>query len=314
MTSSNSLRPLSKLGLGAWAIGGPYEFGWGPVDDDESIETIRAACERGIDWVDTAPAYGCGHSEEVVGRAIKSLHHPCKVFTKCGRVWDTQGKVTSDLRPQSIREQWHQSCSRLGVDVIDLYQVHRPDTTTGTPLAESWTELLRMREEGKVRALGLCNVTCDQYEECENIGHVDTIQTPVNLVRSGDAELRTSAEQNGTSVLAYSPMESGLLTGRFDAARIEALPPDDWRKRSSKFSGESLAKANLVVRELKLLSNQTGFSVPALAVAWVLRQPGVTSAIVGARHPTQLSDWQDAARINLSHAEWSNIDQLTTRS
>jgi aryl-alcohol dehydrogenase-like predicted oxidoreductase len=309
MRSDNHLLgPVSRLGLGAWAIGGPYEFGWGPVDDRRSIETIEAAIDRGINWIDTAPAYGYGHSEEVIGQAFKTLSRSAMIFTKCGRVWDVSGKVSSDLRPESIREQWQQSISRLGVEVIDLYQVHRPDMVTGTPLVESWETLTRLRDEGKVKAIGLSNVTLAQYRDCAAISRVDSLQMPVNLLRPGDVALRTVAEADGALVLAYSPMESGLLTGRFDKARVEGLPSDDWRKISPKFSPENLAKAARIVDELTKMALRTGYSVPSLAVAWVLRQPGVTSAIVGARFPEQIADWQAASSINLPAAEWANVD------
>jgi aryl-alcohol dehydrogenase-like predicted oxidoreductase len=215
MKSNNHLfDSISQLGLGAWAIGGPYEFGWGTVDDYRSIETIESAYNSGINWIDTAPAYGYGHSEEVIGRAIKKLSHSPLIFTKVGRVWDSSGKVSSDLRPESIREQWQQSISRLGVEVIDLYQVHRPDMVTGTPLVKSWETLLKLRDEGKVRAIGLSNVTLAQYQDCAAIGQVDSLQIPVNLLRPGDVNLRLAAEADGAIVLGYSPMESGLLTGK----------------------------------------------------------------------------------------------------
>lgn len=305
------LGPISRLGLGAWAIGGPYEFGWGTVDDSHSIETIEAACNRGINWIDTAPAYGYGHSEEVIGRAIKTLSGSVMIFTKCGRIWDSNGKVSSDLRPESIREQWQQSISRLGVEVIDLYQVHRPDTVTGTPLAKSWETLVELRDEGKVRAIGLSNVTLAQYRDCAAIGRVDSLQMPVNLLRPGEVDLRIAAEADGALVLAYSPMESGLLTGKFDNARVEGLPSDDWRKKSPKFSQEGLAKAARIVDELARIAARTGYSVPSLAIVWVLRQPGVTSAIVGARFPEQITDWIAASSINLPSKEWADVDFLS---
>lgn len=300
---------ISRLGLGAWAIGGSYQYGWGPVDDNRSIETIESASDKGINWIDTAPAYGYGHSEEVVGRAIKTLSRPLLIFTKCGRVWDSNGIVTSDLRPQSIREQWQQSISRLGVEVIDLFQIHRPDTVTGTPLEKSWETMVKLRDEGKVRAIGLSRVTLEQYRDCATIGQVDSLQVPVNLLRPGDVALRLAAEADGAIVLAYSPMESGLLTGKFDQARIDALPSDDWRKRSATFR-ENLARATRIVDELARIGTRTGYTVPALAVAWALRQPGVTSAIVGARFPEQITDWLDAPSINLPAEDWDLVESI----
>lgn len=309
--NNHVLGPISRLGLGAWAIGGSYEFGWGPVEDSRSIETIESACDQGINWIDTAPAYGYGHSEEVIGRAIKTISHSVMIFTKCGRVWDTNGKVSSDLRPESIHRQWQESISRLGVESIDLYQVHRPDTVTGTPLVKSWETLVKLRDEGKVRGIGLSNVTLAQYRDCAAIGRVDSLQVPVNLLRPGDVALRLAAEGDEALILAYSPMESGLLTGRFDQTRVDSLPSDDWRKRSPKFSQEGLAKAARIVGALASIGDRTGYSVPSLAVAWVLRQPGVTSAIVGARFPEQISDWIDASLIDLSTEEWAEVDLLS---
>lgn len=299
---------LSPLGLGTWAIGGPYEFGWGPSDDSESLQAIRSAVDQGITWIDTAPAYGYGHSEEVVGAAIKGMTDPPLVFTKCGRVWDSSGKVTSDLRPHSIRAQWQDSVRRLNVECLDLYQIHRPDKVTGTPLEESWAELAQLKSEGKVRSIGLSNVTLDEYDRCNAVSPVDSVQPFVNLLRRGDPALRQKAAANGAYVLAYSPMESGLLTGQFDAARVSELTEDDWRKHSPRFNGEGLAKAEKVVQELRQLANLTGFSVPELAVAWVLKQDGVTGAIVGARRTSQIGRWINAASIELPDAEWGAVE------
>lgn len=308
MTSLMTLEGLSRLGLGAWAIGGPYEFGWGPVDDVTSELTIHKAYDAGLSWIDTAPAYGCGHSEVVVGRALQQMVEKPKVFTKCGRVWDSSGKVTSDLRPESIMAQWQESVARLHVDAIDLLQIHRLDTVTGTPLSESWAQLVEMRNDGRVHAIGLCNVGLKEFQECEDIGHVDSLQVPVNLMRPGDAALRVHALGAGTTVLAYSPMESGLLSGKFDAARVENLASDDWRKRSPKFAAGSRDRALPILEALTRLSNESGHTVAALAVGWVLRQAGVSAAIVGARRPEQIADWVDADQLQIADDAWASLD------
>lgn len=306
---NDPLEGISRLGLGAWAIGGPYQYGWGAVDDAESITTIRAAASEGLNWIDTAPAYGYGHSESIVGEALDGLSNPPMIFTKCGRTWDSDGRVTSDLRPKSIRKQLEQSVQRLRVEEVDLYQIHRPDMVTGTPIEESWSELADLKKEGRVRAIGLSNVNLDQYSRCAAIEPVDSLQVPVNLLRTGDTALRERAVNDGAKVLAYSPMESGLLTDQFDNERMDRLPEDDWRKNSPKFSPQALAGASPILALLRRISASSGYSAAALAVAWVLRQPGVTAAIVGARRPSQVASWIDARRLELDPSEWLELDE-----
>lgn len=299
---------LSKIGLGTWVIGGPYEFGWGPTDDDESRRVITTAIDSGINWLDTAPAYGYGHAEAIIGQTLQGMSELPKVFTKCGRVWDSNGKVTSDLRPHSIRNQWAESAKRLKVDNIDLYQIHRPDTVTGTPIEESWATLAQMKQEGKVNAIGLSNVTADQFVQCNNVHPVDSVQPFVNLLRPGDRQLREIASQTGAIVITYSPMESGLLTDSFDASRVAQLSDDDWRKKSPRFGPDGLARAHSVVHTLQQVGARHGYTVPDLAIAWVLRQAGVTGVIVGARKSAQIAAWIDAPKATISEAEWEEIE------
>ena len=302
---------LTRIGLGAWAMGGPYEFGWGPVDDDASVATICAAQDAGISWVDTAPAYGLGHSEEVVGKALRkcSVNGSLDVFTKCGRVWNSAkpGKVHTDLRPESIKAECVASLRRLGLAHITGYQIHRPDVNPEVPLEESWMTLADLSDEGKVRWIGLCNVSLSQYQACSAVRHVDTLQVGLNLFRSADESLLDACRANGTKVFAFSPLASGLISGHFDRGK---LADDDWRTKSPKFAGEELAKKLARVAEIAALAEQEDCSVAELAVAWVLQQKFVDSAIVGARQPEQLPDWINAPRREVSAGVMTAIDRL----
>lgn len=309
---------ITRLGLGTWAIGGPYEFGWGPVEDDLSVEAIMHAVRRGIGWIDTAPAYGCGHSEEVVGAALRRLGGADRplIFTKCGRIWwgKVPGKVTSDLRPSSIRQECEASLRRLGVDVIDLYQIHRPDGETGTPIEDSWGTLAELVDEGKVRWIGVSNFGAELLDRCEAIRHVDSLQPPLNVFDRGALGLLDWCQRNGAGVLAYSPMASGLLTGAFNRRRMETLADDDWRKRSPKFEEPELSRKLGVIDELRPIADQLGCTLPELAIAWVLSRPGVTAAIVGARRPGQVDDWIGAAAVALTDDILNKIDALVQAS
>lgn len=303
---------ITRIGFGGWAIGGPYEYGWGPVDDEVSVEAILHAVDRGVGWIDTAPAYGCGHSEEVVGAALRqlsSVERPL-VFTKCGRIWygETAGKVVSDLRPNTIRHECEQSLRRLGVDVIDLYHIHRPDRETGTPLEESWATLVDLVSEGKVRWIGVSNFDIDLLERCDAIRHVDSLQPRLSLLDQDAIPLLDWCRDHGTGVIAYSPMGSGLLTGAFDQQRVSSLADDDWRKRSPRFTEPELSRTLAGVERLRVIAKSRDCTLPELAIAWVLRQPGVTGAIVGVRTPEQVDDWTGAGSVVLSDASLWEID------
>src|SRR5262245_19138546 len=228
---------ITSVGFGAWAIGGGgWAFGWGPQDDAQSIATIRHAAERGINWIDTAAVYGLGHSEEVVRRALAEVpagERPY-VFTKCGMVWDEDDRMASPrqvLRPESIRRECEASLRRLGVERIDLYQFHWPDES-GTPVEDSWAEMVRLVDEGKVRAAGVSNFDVALLERCESIRHVDSLQPPFSLIRRRAAETEIPwCAAHGTGVIVYSPMQSGILTDRFTEERVRSFPEDDWRRR-----------------------------------------------------------------------------------
>jgi aryl-alcohol dehydrogenase-like predicted oxidoreductase len=304
---------LSTVGFGSWAAGGPWKFGWGPVDDDESVAAIRHAVERGVNWIDTAAVYGLGHSEEVVGHAIEPFRagEDVLVFTKCGRNWvgRPDGEIENDLRPASIRQECEDSLRRLGVERIDLYQFHWPDWTTGTPLEESWGTMAELVDEGKVRWAGVCNFDVEQLGRCEAIRHVDSVQPPLSLLtRGARATVLPWAAEHGTGVVVYSPMGSGMLTGAVDAERIAGLDPGDWRRQSPLFSEPELGRNLALVERLRPLAERLGATLPALAVAWTIAQPGVTGAIVGARLPRHVDGWLPGAELELGDSELREID------
>ena len=303
--------PFTRLGLGTWAIGGPWRFGWGPVDDAESVAAIRRAFDEGLNWIDTAAVYGLGHGEEIVGRALKGHGARDEVFvcTKCGRKTRPDGAPYGDLRPASIREECDASLRRLGVDRIDLYQIHWPDQDSGTPLEDSWAALADLVDAGKARWIGVSNFNVDQLERCEAIRHVDSLQPPLSLIRrQALTDLIPWAAAHGTGVIVYSPMASGLLTGAFDRGRLERLPDDDMRLRRPEFTDPWLSNNLALVERLRAIADELGSSVAELAIAWALAQDGVTGAIVGARRPDQLDGWIGAAQVELSQDVLRAID------
>ena len=311
---------ITTVGFGAWAIGGGgWAYGWGPQDDADSLAAMRRALELEINWIDTAAVYGLGHSEEVVGRLLREL--PARerplVFTKCGLVWDDRNPMVEArrvLRPESIRRECEASLRRLGVERIDLYQFHRPDET-GTPVEDSWNTMVRLVEEGKVRAAGVSNFDVALLERCEAIRHVDSLQPPFSLIRREAAaqEIPWCAGHD-TGVIVYSPMQAGLLTDSFTAARVAALAQDDWRRRAAEFQEPNLSR-NLALRDaLKPIARRHGATVSSVAVAWTLAWPGVTAAIVGARRPAQVDGWIGAARLELTAADLDEIAAAITRT
>jgi aryl-alcohol dehydrogenase-like predicted oxidoreductase len=295
---------ITMVGFGTWAIGGPYEFGWGPVDDAQSVEAIRHAVEAGVNWVDTAPVYGKGHSEEIVGRALEPYRvgEEVFVFTKCGRnYYGSSGKISSDLRPQTIRHECERSLARLKVDRIDMLQFHWPDPETGTPIEESWAVLGTLIDEGKVRWGGVSNFDVPLLERCEAVRHIDSVQPPLNLInRAARHDVIPWCEKHGVGVIVYAPMASGLLTGAFDRERIRRLPDDDWRRRSANFNEPRLSTNLALVERLQGIAERLQMGLASLSVAWTLSIPGVTGAIVGARSPEQVNGWLPAARAELS--------------
>ena len=311
---------ITTVGFGAWAIGGGgWAFGWGAQDDADSLAAMRHALELGINWIDTAAVYGLGHSEEVVGRLLREL--PARdrplVFTKCGLVWDERDRTAEPrrvLRPDSIRQECEASLRRLGVERIDLYQFHWPDET-GTPVEDSWQTMVRLVEQGKVRAVGVSNFDVPLLERCEAIRHADSLQPPFSLIRRDASERKIQwCAEHHTGVIVYSPMQSGLLTDTFTAARVAALAPDDWRRRSAPFLQPALGK-NLALRDgLKPIARRHGTTVSAVAVAWTLAWPGVTGAIVGARTAAQVDGWIGAATLVLTAADLDEIAAAVART
>lgn len=311
---------ITRAGFGAWAIGGGgWAFGWGPQDDAASIAAMRHAIQRGINWIDTAAVYGLGHSEELVGRLLRELpagERPY-VFTKCGLVWDEKnrmGEIRRDLRPASIRRECEASLRRLGVERIDLYQFHWSDET-GTPVEDSWGEMIRLAEEGKVRWAGVSNFDVDLLERCEALRHVDSLQPPFSMIhRDAAAEQIPWCDGRGTGVIVYSPMASGLLTEKWTVDRVRALAPDDWRRRAPDFRSPDVEK-NLALRDALLpLAKGRGMTVAAIAVGWTLAWPGVTGAIVGARSAEQVDGWIGAAGLDLTGEELDGIAKALERT
>ena len=284
---------ITAVGFGAWAIGGDRNAigHWGPVDDDESIDAIHAALDRGVNWIDTAPGYGSGHSEEVVGRALKGLADQPLVFTKCGFVWNNRFELTVDLSPESIRAETDASLHRLGVDAIDLYQIHWLEPENDPELEAAWQTLAELKSAGKLRHIGVSNLTVSQLERCEAIAPVETLQPPYSLLERGvEAELFPYTSRNDIGVLVYSPMQSGLLSGRMTRERIEGFPADDARLGDPNFT-EPLVTRNLeIVERLREIAAGHGLTPGQAAIAWTLANPAVDGAIVGFRRPEQVSE------------------------
>lgn len=311
---------ITRVGFGAWAIGGPdWAVGWGAQDDRLSVAAIRHAVERGINWIDTAAVYGLGHSEEVVREALTEIPADRRpfVFTKCGLIWDETDRKAVPQKigaPDSIRREVEASLKRLGVERIDLYQMHWP-ATDGTPVETYWQALLDLKREGKIRAAGLSNHSAAQLEAAEALGHVDTLQPPFSAIRRDVAAAELPwCDAHQTGVIVYSPMQSGLLTGRFTAERAAALPADDWRSRHPEYQGDKLTANLKLAAALEPVAARHGTSVAAVAVAWTLAWPGVSGAIVGARSPAQVDGWLDAASLELTAGDMAEIAEAITAS
>jgi aryl-alcohol dehydrogenase-like predicted oxidoreductase len=311
---------ITRVGFGAWAIGGGgWSFGWGPQDDAESLATMRHALKRGINWIDTAAVYGLGHSEVLVGKLLRELPAGDRpyVFTKCGLEWDEKnrmGEIRRDLRPAKVRSGCETSLRRLGVERIDLFQFHWPDQT-GTPVEDSWGEMRRLVEEGKVRWAGVSNFDVSLLARCGKLSHVDSLQPPFSMIRREVAasEIPWCGERD-TGVIAYSPMASGLLTEKWTADRVKALAPDDWRRRFPEFLSPN-AEKNLALRDaLRPIAKRHGKTVEEVAVAWTLAWPGVTGAIVGARSPEQVDGWIGAAGLTFSGEDLEEIANAIDRT
>jgi len=310
----NSDLKITTLGYGAWAIGGTgWDFAWGPQDDADSIAAIHRSLELGVNWIDTAAVYGTGHSEEVVARALKDWHGARPyVFTKCVMRWDDQGHVSMNYKADSIRRECEDSLKRLQVEAIDLYQIHWPPEDNGPGLEEACRTLASLQEEGKVRWIGVSNFSAAQIKRAEKIAPVTSLQPPYSLIRRQiEAETLPYCKKRGIGVIAYSPMASGLLTGAMTRERAAALPPDDFRSRNPEFQEPQLSKNIELVERLRKVGTRHGRTPGEVAIAWVLGNPAVTGAIVGARNGKQAEGVMRAGELKLTPEEISEIEGVT---
>ncbi|MDH5174250.1 MAG: aldo/keto reductase [Elusimicrobiota bacterium] len=304
---------LSTIGLGTWAIGGGnWKFSWGPQDDRESISAIRRALELGINWIDTAAVYGLGHSEEIVGKAIKGLREKPVIATKCERVWNKNGNIFGRLKKKSIRLEIEASLKRLKIEIIDLYQIHWPEPDED--IEEAWTTLGDLIKEGKIRYGGVSNFNLQQLKRVQPIHPVASFQPPYSMLERGvEKKILPYCSANNIGVVAYSPMQKGLLTGKFTRERVENLPEDDHRRRDPRFQGRELSANLKLAKELSSIAEKSGRTVAQLAIAWVLRRREVTAAIVGARRPSQIEETAVAGDWVLSQEDIADIDALLDR-
>lgn len=306
----NSDMEITPVGFGSWAVGGgDWEFGWGPQDDRDSIAAIHRALEHGMNWIDTAAAYGLGHAEEIVARALREWSGPRPyVFTKCGLRWNAQGQVQRVLNRRSVREECEASLRRLQVEQIDLYQIHWPTPGAGE-IEEAWTALAELQQAGKLRWIGVSNFDVGQLQRARAIAPITSLQPPYSLVRREveDAILPWCA-QEGVGVIVYSPMASGLLTGAMTRERVQAMAENDWRRGSAMFQEPQLSVNLALAERLRSIGGVHGRSVAETAIAWVLRHPAVTGAIVGARSAAQVDGIVGGADFRLSEVELAAID------
>ena len=306
----NSDLAITPVGYGAWAIGGSgWEYGWGPQKDDDSIAAIRRALELGVNWIDTAAVYGLGHSEEIVARALAGRPGPRpSVFTKCGLCWDGQGKLSRTFTAPSVRRECEDSLRRLKVDVLDLYQVHWPPQNDAE-FEMGWAAMAELKREGKVRWIGVSNFSVEQMKRAQAIAPITSLQPPYSLVRRGiEAELLPFCRKEGIAVIVYAPMASGLLSGAMTRERAANLPPDDWRRGSPEFNEPNLTRNLALVERLSTVGTRHGRTAGEVAIAWTLRNPAVTGAIVGARSAAQAEGVMRAAELRLSEEEISVIE------
>jgi aryl-alcohol dehydrogenase-like predicted oxidoreductase len=303
----NSDLQLTSIGFGAWAIGGGnWDFGWGAQDDAESIQAIHQALDEGINWIDTAAVYGLGHSEEVVGRAVKSSAHQPLIFTKCSMRWDGERKIYRSLKATSVAEELEGSLKRLGVETIDLYQIHWPNPEE--EIEEGWAELERQRKAGKIRWMGVSNFSVAQMQRAQAIAPITSLQPPYSMLRPAiEAEILPYCLENEIGVINYSPMVSGLLTGRMSAERVAAMPADDWRRKAAEFNEPKLSRNLKLVEVLRAIGADHGVEPGVVAVAWTLRHPAITAAIVGGRSAEQVKGLAPALHFRLSDKEIEKI-------
>jgi len=301
---------ITPVGYGSWAIGGSgWQFAWGKQDDHESIAAIHRALELGVNWIDTAAAYGLGHSEEVVAQALQSWHGSRPyVFTKCGLRWDAEGQTHKVLKAASIRQECEDSLRRLKVDTIDLYQIHWPVEDV-IEVEEGWDTMAQLQDEGKARWIGVSNFNVEQMKRARAIAPITSLQPPYSLVHPDVArEILPFCKREGIGAIVYSPMASGLLTGAMTRTRIANLPHDDWRKTNPDFNEPNLSNNLALVSRLRGVGKLHGYAPGTVAVAWTLLNPAVTGAIVGARKPEQVDDVVAAATFHLTASDLAQIE------
>jgi len=320
MLGQSDLR-ITPIGIGAWAIGGgKWEFGWGPQDDAESLAAIRAGLDQGINWIDTAAAYGLGHSETVVGKAVKGLSKRPYIFTKCSLVWDKSGKISHNLQASSIRRETESSLKRLGIETIDLYQIHwpawrgAPESASPGSIEEAVGEMAKLKAEGKIRNIGVSNFDVHQMQRALNVAPIASLQPPYSLVATDvESSILPFALEHKLGVIVYSPMASGLLSGAMTRERIAAFPEDDWRKNSPNFQEPLLSRNLRLVETLRSIGKRHNTTPGEVAIAWTLRNPAVKGAIVGVRSAQQVNDIADAAEIELDSKDMSDIEHALRR-
>ncbi|MDZ8023390.1 MAG: aldo/keto reductase [Nostoc sp. DedQUE11] len=304
----NSELHITPIGFGAWAIGGgDWAFGWGAQDDEESIAAINRALDLGVNWIDTAAIYGLGHSEEVVAQALKGRSNRPYIFTKCSLIWDEKGKIGNSLKADSIRREVEASLRRLDIETIDLYQIHWPNPDP--EIEEGWTTLAKLKDEGKVRYIGVSNFNVQQLQRAQNIAPVTSLQPPYSLVKPNVGnEILPFCKENNIGVIVYSPMQSGLLTGKMTPERVANFPDDDWRKNNSEFQEPRLSRNLKLVEVLRHIGEKHGRSPGEVAIAWTLNNPAVTAAIVGGRNPQQVEGIIGAGDFRLNQQELDEIE------
>ncbi len=300
---------ITPIGFGAWAIGGgDWEGGWGAQEDQDSIAAIKHALNLGVNWIDTAAIYGLGHSEEVVGEAIKGRERPY-IFTKCSLVWDENRKTGNSLKADSLQRECEASLKRLGVDYIDLYQIHWPNPDPD--IEEGWAKLADLKKQGKVRAIGVSNFNVEQMKRAQKIASIDSLQPPYSLVHPDvQNEILPFCEQENIGVIVYSPMMSGLLAGTMTKKRVEDMPENDWRKKSPDFQEPRLSRNLKLAEVLNDIAFPHNVSAGVVAIAWTLHNPAVTGAIVGGRSQTQVDSIIPAAEFRLSKSELAEIEKF----
>jgi aryl-alcohol dehydrogenase-like predicted oxidoreductase len=301
---------LTPIGFGAWAIGGgDWQYSWGPQDDADSVGAIHRALDLGINWIDTAPIYGLGHSEEVVGRAVKTASRKPYIFTKCSMRWHQDRSIYNSLKAASLVEEVEASLKRLQLETIDLYQVHRPDPDS--EIEEGWATLVRLREQGKLRWIGVSNFSVDQMKRAQEIAPIISLQPPYSMLRRAvEATILPFARANGIGVINYSPMLSGMLAGKMTRERVASLPPDDWRRRNAEFNEPRLSSNLRLVELLRAIGSSYNVAPGVVAVAWTLHNPSITAAIVGGRSVKQVEEIAPALNFRLSAAEYTQINEF----